>query len=307
MTDGNGPVAGLQAADFRVLDNGVAQRVRVVPLSALPVDVTLVLDTSASLDAAAFAQLKADVQEIANALTPADRIRFLTFATHVSDAFGLRPGDSELPVDRLTTGGATSFYDALATAFLVQPGADRPELIFALSDGGDNTSFIAPATLLALASRTGAALYVGLLPPPATRPFTPIGRDSVGSVFVHRSSLTPFDARPDVGLLRDVTAQTGGDLVRDVTGDRLPVIFKRVLEDLPVGLPALLHPGGRRRARLAQSDGHRHATRRPQRTRAQGLRRPVVALRTATVYGLMRACWHGPHRGDCRTSMERCP
>ena len=48
---GNKPVTGLSAADFEVLDNGVPQRVELVSPTALPLNVVLALDGSASLDA----------------------------------------------------------------------------------------------------------------------------------------------------------------------------------------------------------------------------------------------------------------
>ncbi len=49
VTNGKKVVADLTAADFEVLDNGVRQEVLSVSRELLPIDVTMVIDTSASL------------------------------------------------------------------------------------------------------------------------------------------------------------------------------------------------------------------------------------------------------------------
>ena len=50
VRDGNRVVSGLGAADFQIADNGVVQTVSRVDADTVPVDVTLVLDTSGSTD-----------------------------------------------------------------------------------------------------------------------------------------------------------------------------------------------------------------------------------------------------------------
>jgi len=49
---GNVPVAGLKAVDFRLYDNNVPQRIDAVSVEAVPVDITLFMDTSGSTAAA---------------------------------------------------------------------------------------------------------------------------------------------------------------------------------------------------------------------------------------------------------------
>ena len=43
------PVTGLKAADFELLDNGVPQEITEVAYERLPIDVTFLLDVSASV------------------------------------------------------------------------------------------------------------------------------------------------------------------------------------------------------------------------------------------------------------------
>src|SRR5262245_9563553 len=65
-------VVGLTAADFELRDNGVVQKVTTASVESLPVDVTLLLDTSGSLKGAALEQFKADVVAMVRLLDDAD-------------------------------------------------------------------------------------------------------------------------------------------------------------------------------------------------------------------------------------------
>ena len=114
VKDGEKLVQGLTAADFELTDNGVAQDVAVIATASQPVDVTIVLDTSASLEGERLASLKSGIQAIGHSLTPSDRVRLLSFATNVTEVFGFQNGGGPLPVERVTSGGLTALYDALA-------------------------------------------------------------------------------------------------------------------------------------------------------------------------------------------------
>ena len=169
VTDRNRPVTRLTAADFDLLDNGVAQVFTAAPVESLPVDVTLVLDASRSVKGPALEQFKADVQDIAESMQTNDRVRLITFATSVTDVFGLQPGGARLPVERIEAGGATSFYNALAAALMAFPQADRPQFVFGFTDGLDNMSFLDARQVATLAGHSGASLYLALIAPGGRR------------------------------------------------------------------------------------------------------------------------------------------
>ena len=61
VTDGHRPIAGLKAADFELLDNGVLQQIDSVALESQPLAVVLVLDTSGSVAGNKMAHLAAAV------------------------------------------------------------------------------------------------------------------------------------------------------------------------------------------------------------------------------------------------------
>ena len=90
----NRPVSGLTAADFELQDNGVAQELSSTSAEKVPVDVTLVVDTSGSISGAAFDRLKADIQAIANLLTRDDRVRLMTFATRTTRNATSKPNNA---------------------------------------------------------------------------------------------------------------------------------------------------------------------------------------------------------------------
>jgi VWFA-related protein len=216
VRDGNRPVSGFQTRDFQLFDNGVAQDITSTTVEALPVDVTVVLDTSGSLRGQALDRLKTDIQKISDLLHAADRIRLITFAATAVDTFGLQPGGSRLPLDRISAGGATSFYDALAAALMLVPDPDRPQLVFGFSDGLDNMSFLDASRLAAIAEYSSASMYVALVLAPGK-----VQHLDALQVAVHR---------------------TGGTLYQEVSG--LPATFRRVLDEFRTGYVLRYTPRG---------------------------------------------------------------
>jgi len=222
VMNGSRPVAGLASSDFTLLDNGVAQDITAASVETLAVDVTLVLDTSGSVQGRLLEQFKADLQTISDLLQANDRVRLITFGTGVREAFGPQPGGAPLPVDEIRANGATSFYNALASALVLTQHVQRPHLIFGFSDGLDSASFLDAADVRALAGFSGASLYLTLTRPVLT--------GSEEALRIHQS-LTPFAGGPDLSSLRDAVARTGGVLYRNPSDGRLPVVFRQVLDE----------------------------------------------------------------------------
>ncbi len=76
--------AGLTAADFEVLDNGVLQKVEIVDPSTVPVSVILALDSSASLDARERSHLANASLRVIDALKPGESATLLTFTGRIA-------------------------------------------------------------------------------------------------------------------------------------------------------------------------------------------------------------------------------
>jgi VWFA-related protein len=142
-------VSGLQAEDFGVLEEGVPQTVSLFAAGTAPLDLILVLDTSASM----FARLPSVRQAAINfvrALKHGDRAAIILFNHRVAMAQPLTGdiGTLERVIAGATAGGGTALNDALYISLKqlarARPGDQqtRRQAIVVLTDGDDNDSHI---------------------------------------------------------------------------------------------------------------------------------------------------------------------
>jgi VWFA-related protein len=235
VRDRNRPVAGLQAQDFIVTDSGVRQQVQAVSVETIPVDVTLILDTSGSTMAVA-QKLVRDVQEIVRVLRPTDALRLLRIDTFVEE---LRPMSPVTAVPDASViprnNGVSSVHDALIAALIRPAVADRRHLIVAITDASDTMSFTTAERVREVGARSDALLELVVINPPPAR----------GQLTFVRPRF--FDN--DLKTLEQAAEATGGELrSRRLFGDVDPVsAFKRVFDDFrqsyvlrftPEGVPA---------------------------------------------------------------------
>ena len=264
VTNGNHPVTNLTAGDFELRDSGFLQTIAAVSVESLPVDVTLVLDASGSVNGQALARMKADVQAIADELEARDRVRLLTFSDDVREIFGFRPGGTTLPLDGLKAGGVSSFYEALAAALITDPSIDRPQLIFTMTDGRDTASYLSTARLSTLAGLSTATVYIALVESERSTVEEPgvLAREETTTVVppaqqhgalsgvaaVHRS-VGPFVGGPDKAALKTIAARTGGAVYDRMSTGALIDAFRSALTDfrscyLLTYVPNGVKPGG---------------------------------------------------------------
>jgi VWFA-related protein len=211
VTRNGASVSGLTAADFELRDNGVLQKVSSSLIETMPLDVTLLLDTSGSLRGPALEQFKSDVGAMVRLLADEDRVQLLTFAMHARLVFGFQSPRVPLPLDRVQASGATAFYDALVAALTAFPRSDRPQLLFVLTDGEDTRSFLDARDVLGLANQSSAALFIAIESP---RPLP-----------------GPVAGQPDHPLvtLREAALRTGGGMSQRRPDVSLPETFRRAL------------------------------------------------------------------------------
>ena len=165
VTHRNRPVEGLTAADFALTDNGVVQRIADVSRDRLPLDVTLLIDTSGA--GLLHSHIAAGVAQVRGRLKPEDRARFVAFGAQPVEAGPFVPAESVPPLPRATgvldafsPQTDTALFDTLAHA-LAQPGdPDRRSLVILFSAGRDTTSTRTAADALDLARRSDAAVFV---------------------------------------------------------------------------------------------------------------------------------------------------
>jgi hypothetical protein len=161
VLSGGRPVAGLTTADFDVVDNGVRQTVLEVIPETLPIDLTLVLDTSGSISPQLHASIGRAVKRVQDRLRPSDRVSLIEFNERLHETLPLTPSSSLGAVTFAETKGQTSFNDALALALTApEPPAGRRQMIIAFTDGIDTTSILDDGSVLKTALHAQQAVFV---------------------------------------------------------------------------------------------------------------------------------------------------
>lgn len=219
VLDKGRPVQGLTAADFELRDNGVLQTISRVSAETVPVDLTLVLDLSGSVDAALLERLKAAVRSTIRALLPGDRVRLLALSHVLREISPFAPASATIPLDGLTAGGATSLYDGLAAAMMHRSTPDRRQLIVAFTDGKDSTSVVDAPTLEQIARLTDSVVAIVV-------PATAAPRQTSGHA-VQASS--PLLAQAGQGNIVATTSMTHGSVPEtDATDPRQATLARLV-------------------------------------------------------------------------------
>jgi VWFA-related protein len=172
VRDGGSQVQGLTAADFVLLDNGVRQQIDSVEATAVPIDLTLIVDISGNpypvwedaVDPAeCIAAINDDVRQVAAILRPDDRLRVLAIDTYVHEVIPFQPV-AALPVIRgVGGGGMSAFYDTLVTALLHPVEPTRRHIIVARTKGLDTISAVDDRAIANIARQSDTLLHLVMM------------------------------------------------------------------------------------------------------------------------------------------------
>ena len=164
-------VTDLEPAAFQVFEDGVKQEVTFFNRSNLPIALSLLLDTSASMEDKLQTAQDAAVG-FARKLRPSDLAQVVDFDSRVSiaQAFTSNVSDLEAAIRKTSPGGSTSLHNAIYIALKelkkVQARSSediRRQAIVVLSDGEDTSSLVSFDEVLELAKRSETAIYsIGL-------------------------------------------------------------------------------------------------------------------------------------------------
>jgi Ca-activated chloride channel family protein len=222
VTDGtNHYVTDLQQGDFQVFEDGVQQDVTFFNRTNLPIALSLLLDTSASMEtrlpiaqeaAAGFAR-RLRSQDLAEIVDFDSRVVIL-------QAFTNQANDLEQAIRRTSAGGSTSMYNAIYIALkdlkkVIATNADeiRRQAIVVLSDGEDTSSLLPFEEVLDLAKRSETAIYaIGL-------------RSGDGGTAGKGFKEAEF-------VLRQLAQETGGRAFFPTAVTELPAIYGQIADEL---------------------------------------------------------------------------
>jgi len=167
-------VTDLEQDDFQVYEDGVKQDVTLFNRTNLPIALSLLVDTSASMETRLPIAQEA-AAGFARRLRPQDLAEMIDFDSRVVilQSFTNNASQLEAAIRKTSAGGSTSMYNAIYIALkdlkkAVATNTDeiRRQAIVVLSDGEDTSSLLPFEEVLDLAKRSETAIYaIGLRSP----------------------------------------------------------------------------------------------------------------------------------------------
>ena len=161
----------LDSKDFSIFEDGAKQEITYFNRTTLPIALSLLLDTSASMESRMTTAQDAAIG-FAKKLRPQDLAQVVDFDTRVEilQNFTTDAAALETAIRGTTAGGSTSMYNALYISLKelvkVQAKSDddvRRRAVVLLSDGEDTSSLVTFEEVLDLAKRSATTIYaIGL-------------------------------------------------------------------------------------------------------------------------------------------------
>ena len=169
-------VTDLEQKDFNVFEDGVKQEVTFFTRANLPIALSLLLDTSASMESRLDTAQEA-ATGFARTLRSQDLAEVVDFDSRVTVLQGFTNDAAQLEqaIRKTSAGGSTSMYNAIYIALkdlkkVVAKNVEdiRRQAVVVLSDGEDTSSLLPFEEVLDLAKRSETAIYtIGLRVPEA--------------------------------------------------------------------------------------------------------------------------------------------
>jgi Ca-activated chloride channel family protein len=234
-------VGALEARDFKLLDNGVAQEIAVFEhQTTQPLSVTLLIDTSGSTAK----DLKYETGSLAkflNALVregnPEDAASLYSFNDQVTllNSFTRRLTRLEDSLKPLKADSGTSLYDAIYLSTSALRDREGRHVIVVVTDGGDTTS-TKKFSDARIAAQKADAIFFPIVVVPITNP---AGRNIGGE-----------------HALETLADSTGGRAFYPTVGPELDLTFADILRELRTQYLIGFYPRG-----VSAGDGKFHAVR----------------------------------------------
>jgi Ca-activated chloride channel family protein len=180
VTDANGAmIGGLTKEDFQLAEDNRPQQIAVFERqSALPLALTLAIDTSGSVHKDLEIEQAASKHFVHSVLRPQDQMSLIQFATEVRELapFTSKASQIDRALDRLRPDYATALYDAVCKASGALGKKEGRKVLILVSDGGDTASTATYAQALEQALRNEVMIYAIIDVPIAAS----AGRDTGG-------------------------------------------------------------------------------------------------------------------------------
>jgi Ca-activated chloride channel homolog len=221
LAERNGrPIVGLTADDFTVKDNGVPQRVTLLPETEI-VTFSTILDVSGSMTPQKLNNAEAGIQALVAALQEGDRHLLYAFAGDVERialprARAFVPAESIARALRETSGTHTSLFDALFAAIVESDVQSGPKMAAVLPDGRNNTSWLTAQSVIDAAIRHETVIY----------PLA-VSQDSRQ----YPIELPPMAGDDGLRLLQTIADRTGGRVIHANWSRDLGPVFSSLIRE----------------------------------------------------------------------------
>lgn len=220
------PVSGLTADQFHVFEDGVPQQVKFFAPGDMPLDVVILLDTSASMTGS-MQLVQAAATRFARALRPGDRAAVMGISNSLQVLQNFTPDMAivEAAIKSTKPGGKTPLYSSIYTA-LTELAKDRRtgveprrQAIVVLSDGHDTSSTFSFDELLTVVRQHAVPVYT--IAPRASRD-TKALREHLFNESTHTADFE----------LRKLAMETGGRSFFPVTLFELSGVYAEIATEL---------------------------------------------------------------------------
>lgn len=211
-------ITDLEQENFQIFEDGVLQEITFFNRSRLPIALSLLIDTSASMDRRMRTAQEAAIG-FARSLGTDDLAEIVDFDSRVEILQGFTNDLDQLgnAIRQTSAGGSTSLYNALYIALKglskapLRASEVRRQAIVVLSDGEDTSSLITFDEVLELARRSETGIYT-------------IGLQEEGD---ERSGFREADF-----VLRQLAYETGGRSFFPADINDLPAIYRQISDEL---------------------------------------------------------------------------
>jgi VWFA-related protein len=215
-------VNDLKEGDFRVVEDGVPQKLSVFSHADIPVTMGIVIDDSGSMR-----EKRQSVNAAAVAFAQTSNPQDQVFVVNFNDVYYLdTPGDfaSNLEdiksaLDKIDSRGGTALYDAVyASLDHVKLGNRDKKTLLVITDGEDNASRYTFDELIARAQKSNAVIYtIGLL-----------GSEEPGGLFKGHGG----EARRASKVLEKLAEVTGGEPYFPKSLDEVDPTCRQIAHDI---------------------------------------------------------------------------
>jgi Ca-activated chloride channel homolog len=220
-------VAGLQADQFVVTEDGVRQPVEFFAAGSVPLDLSILIDASASMKGK-MALARDAAAGLVRSLRSGDRASLVEFrdAVRIRQPLTSDTHAVETALAQIEPRGSTSMYDALYIALKELTRAERAprevrrQAIVLLSDGDDTASLSSYEDVSELARRAGILIYSASVRSPGE-----VAREKLAN------GGRTFDGQGDY-CLKALAQDTGGRAFFPKAPAELKGVYERIAEEL---------------------------------------------------------------------------